>query len=486
MKLLNLLSDIKYIILSGNIDVVIENIQYDSRKIKNNDIFVCMTGYEVDGHAFIPRAIENGASVIICEKDIDVKNIPEHITVVRVSNTRQALAKMASTFYGHPAQSLKLIGVTGTNGKTTTAYLVKSVLESSNVNVGLIGTISNHIGKITISSERTTPESLELHKYFKDMVDAGCTHCIMEVSSHSLELDRVYGLNFDVAIFTNITRDHLDFHKTFDNYYNAKFKLFERCKHAVINMDNEFSKKIVSDLENNYPNVNILTFSSEYNDVKYCIKNITTEGFTTSLYLNDERFTSPLPGQYNISNTAGAIIAVKSLDIESVTVDSINDGLSVAFVPGRCELAGRKYNLPYEIVIDYAHTPDGLENVIKTLLPFKQNRLISLYGSGGDRETAKRMELGRIGSELSDLVILSSDNPKNEDPLNILNEIAKGIQKDNYIIIEDRASAIEYAINIAEKGDIILLAGKGHENYQIIKGEKVPFDERDVLKNIFK
>lgn len=480
MQLNEVLKNVEFNILKGDTNRSFNAIQYDSRLVSSNDIFVCMTGYEVDGHTFIHKALENGASVIVCEKEIDLTNIDDSITVVYTKNNRQALAIMAANFYNHPTNDIKLIGVTGTNGKSTIVYMLKSILEEAGHKVGLVGTIANHIGNTILPSERTTPESLELQKMFRDMVDNGCDYCVMEVSSHSLDLDRVYGCNFEVSIFTNITRDHLDFHKTFENYYNAKFKLFARSNHAIVNMDNEYGEKIVNDL--NGLGKSFTTISIKDSSYNCFADNITIDGTSVTFNIKDSKFTSILPGEYNTSNTLGAIAASKYLGIAD---DVIEAGLLNVVVPGRCEMVGRKYNLPYEIVIDYAHTPDGLENVLSTLKPFAKNRLIALYGSGGDRETAKRHELGRIGSEIADFVILASDNPKEEDPMDILNDLADGISKDNYIIIEDRAEAIAYATSICKEGDVLVLAGKGHENYQIVKGGKVHFDEREVLQNIF-
>lgn len=480
MRLLDVLKNIEYILLNGSVEKEFNTIQYDSRLVKENDIFVCMTGYEVDGHGFIHRAIDNGAKTIVCEKNIDVANIGDDVTVIRTESNRKTLAMMAANFYNHPTKELKLIGVTGTNGKTTSVYILKTILEEAGIKTGLVGTIANHIGDVKIPSERTTPESLELQKLFRDMVDAGCEYCVMEVSSHSLDLDRVYGCEFKVASFTNITRDHLDFHKTFENYYKAKFKLFERSEISIINLDNKYGIDVVTDLKT--LNKDVITYSLKDKDSDYYGHNIGIKGTNVIFECNEEEYEFVLPGEYNISNALGAIAVAESIGINPSVIKS---ALAKVIVPGRCEMAGRKYNLPYEIVIDYAHTPDGLENVLSTLKPFATNRLIALYGSGGDRETAKRMELGRIGSEIADLVILASDNPKEEDPMNILNEISHGIKNDNFVIIEDRAEAIKYATSIAQKGDILVLAGKGHENYQIVKGGKVHFDEREVLEDIF-
>lgn len=478
MKLLELLEGVSYQLIKGEIEKEIVNIQYDSRKVTDGDVFVCLSGFEVDGHNYANRAIENGATVIICEKDIDFNQISENITVLRVEEGRKVLATMAANFYDHPTKSLKLIGVTGTNGKTTSVYILKSILEKSGEKVGLIGTIANYIGQEKIESSHTTPESLELQKLFKSMVDKGCKYCVMEVSSHSLALDRVYGCHFDVGIFTNITRDHLDFHKTFDNYYEAKFKLFERSDYSIINVDNNYGFKIVNALKE--INKNVITYSIT-EESNYRADEVVLDGQDTIFTVNGEKYEFVLPGDYNVYNALGTIATAKVLGISE---DNIKEGLLDVVVPGRCERVGTKYNLPYELIIDFAHTPDGLKNLLETLRKLAKNRLIAVYGSGGDRDKVKRAEMGRIGSEIADLVILTSDNPRKEDPIAILKEISCDIEKTNYLAIEDRVEAIRLAMDMAESGDVVVLAGKGHETYQIMPEGKVHFDEREVIDSI--
>ena len=478
MNLIELLQDVDFNLVKGTLEKEINHIQYDSRKITNGDIFVCLSGFEVDGHDYAKKAIEAGATVIICEKDLDFDNIDESVTVIRVNEGRKTLATMSANFYGHPTKKLKLIGVTGTNGKTTSVYILKSILEKAGKKVGLVGTIANYIGSKKVKSEMTTPESLELQKLFSDMVEEGCEYCVMEASSHSLELNRVYGCNFEVGIFTNITRDHIDFHKTFDNYYNAKFKLFERSKTCVINVDDNYGYRIINDLKGLDKNVTTYSIKEESDLRAYDIK---LEEQDIIFNVNNVEYKFVLPGEYNIYNALGCIGAAKALGID---YESIKKGLLDVVVPGRCERIGQKYNLPYEIVIDFAHTPDGLKNILETLRGFTKNRLIAVYGSGGDRDKVKRAELGRIGTEIADLVIITSDNPRTEDPLAILKEIVFGTEKTNYIAIEDRVEAIKMAMNMAEPGDVIVLAGKGHETYQIMPEGKVHFDEREVVDDI--
>lgn len=480
MKLLELLDGVKYKLVKGNLDKEIEKVQYDSRKINKNDIFVCLSGFEVDGHKFANKAIEAGASVLICEKDLDFDNISDEVTVIRVEEGRKALAIISANYYDHPTKKLKLIGVTGTNGKTTSVYILKSILEKAGEKVGLIGTIANYIGEEKIKSERTTPESLELQKLFKDMVDKGCKYCVMEVSSHSLHLDRVYGCNFEIGIFTNLTRDHLDFHGTFDNYYNAKFKLFERSNTSVVNIDDNYGYRVLSDL--NKLSKKVVTYSIK-DSSDYKAYDINLEERDIIFKVNGVEYKFVLPGQYNIYNALGVISAVKTLGIGD---EAIKSGLLDVTVPGRCERIGNKYNVPYEIIIDFAHTPDGLKNILETLRSFTKNRLIAVYGSGGDRDKVKRAELGRVGSEIADLVIITTDNPRNEEPMDIIKEIVAGIEKTNYLAIENRVEAIRIALEMAEPGDTVVMAGKGHETYQINNDGVIHFDEREVVDDILK
>lgn len=478
MKLLELLDGVNYKLIKGSLDKEIVKIQYDSRKVKENHMFVCLAGFEVDGHNYANKAIESGATVIVCEKDLEFDKISDEITVIKVEEGRKTLAIMSANYYGHPTKRLKLIGVTGTNGKTTSVYILKSILEKAGEKVGLIGTIANYIGKEKVKSERTTPESLELQKLFKDMVDKGCKYCVMEVSSHSLELDRVYGCNFEVGIFTNLTRDHLDFHGTFDNYYNAKFKLFERSRTSIVNIDDNYGYRVINDLNN--LSKNIVTYSiKDDSDLK--AYDINLEERDIIFKVDDIEYKFVLPGQYNIYNALGAVGASRVLGIDE---EFVKEGLLDVTVPGRCERIGNQYDIPYEIVIDFAHTPDGLKNILETLRSFTKNRLIAVYGSGGDRDKVKRAELGRVGSEIADLAIITSDNPRNEDPMDIIKEIVVGIEKTNYLAIENRVEAIRLALNMAEDGDTVVLAGKGHETYQINNDGVIHFDEREVVFDI--
>ncbi len=482
MKLSNLLEGLNYEVVKGNCDIEIKNINYDSRKIKEGDVFVCIKGFASDGHKFIDSAIEKGAKVIICEDDVLINN---DVTVIKFKDTRKALANIGAKYYDNPSEKLNIIGITGTNGKTTTAFMIKDILEKSGEKVGLIGTIANYIGNKKIDTERTTPESLELQGLFKKMVDEGVKYCVMEVSSHSLELDRVYGVKFKVGIFTNLTRDHLDFHKTFENYYKAKYKLFQRSKISIINIDDNYGVRITEDLRKENIN-NFMTYSIK-NSADIMAKNEFLESmdiiFDLSIDGKTEKIILGIPGEYNVYNALGAIGGCYNLGIN---LENIKLGLSNVVVPGRCERVSKKYNLPYEIIIDYAHTPDGLENILKTAREFTKGRLISVFGCGGDRDKVKRPQMGKIGTELSDIAIITSDNPRSEDAESIINDVLEGIDKDNYIKIVNRQDGIKKAMEIAKDGDVIVIAGKGHETYQILNTGKIHFDEREIIDEILK
>ena len=480
MILKSLLKGLDYEVIKGNEESKVQNIGYDNRKIEQGDAFVCVKGFKVDGHSFIGDAIKKGAKTLIVQEDVSVQ---EDITIIKVRDTRKALAIMSSNYFGNPKDKLKIIGITGTNGKTTSAFIIKSILEKAGFMTGLIGTIANYIGNKKVDAVRTTPESYELHELFKNMVDAGVEYCVMEVSSHSLELDRVYGIQFEEGIFTNLTRDHLDFHKTFENYYNAKFKLFERSNHSIINLDDPYGANIVKDIEERGLKTKVSTFSIEKeSDFKAFEIKSHSNGSEFKVNLESiEEFSINIPGEYNIYNSLGCIICAYNLNIP---MDKIKEGLSDVVIPGRCELVAKEKNLPYSIIIDYAHTPDGLENILSTVKAFTKNRMISVFGCGGDRDKVKRPQMGKIGCELSDIAIITSDNPRSEEPMDIINDIVKPLNYDNFVIEVNRKEAIRKAMNMALEGDVIVIAGKGHETYQILKDETIHFDEREVVYDI--
>ncbi|MBQ8238156.1 MAG: UDP-N-acetylmuramoyl-L-alanyl-D-glutamate--2,6-diaminopimelate ligase [Oscillospiraceae bacterium] len=475
MKLKELLSGIH--VLESNVDMErgIENVAYDSRKVVPGSLFVAITGFASDGNRFIPMAMEKGAAVVVTAKK-PAGDIP----YVLVDNDRLALALIGTNFYGHPAESMTMIGVTGTNGKTSTTLLLKQVLEKTRgAKVGLIGTMENMVGDEIIPTERTTPESFELQALFARMRDAGCTHVVMEVSSHALVLDRVGGVHFNVAAFTNLTEDHLDFHKTMDEYCAAKAMLFERCDKAVVNTDDLYSPNIIEKAPHDTITVS-LTGNGDLNGVypEYHAQGVSFE-VVGGL---DDRYTVnvPIPGKFTVYNTMTVIGIAKQLGIslaESAaalsTVQGVKGRVEVVPTPGK----------DYSILIDYAHTPDGLDNVLRSVREFCRGRLIAVFGCGGDRDPIKRPIMGRIGVELSDIAVITSDNPRTEDPNAIIDDILKGVcmELGEFVVEPDRRKAIRYAMDIARKDDIIVLAGKGHETYQEINKVKYHLDEREEV-----
>lgn len=461
-----------------NIDIT--SIAYDSRKVKDGGVFVCIKGYETDGHKYAQAAAKNGAAVIVAEDKIDVD-----VPVVYVDDTRRFLAELSCTFYGNPSDKFRLIGITGTNGKTTITYLIKSILETAGKQVGIIGTNQNIIGDkvlLTKSTTPTTPNSLELQQLFNEMVHYGADYVVMEVSSHALELDRVYGCKYDVGVFTNLTQDHLDFHKTMENYLNAKAKLFAMSAKGVVNYDDDGGKKIVQKAD-----CSDIIKVGMGSDCDIQAKNITstTRGSHFDIVYKDKEYPAwvGIPGEFSVYNAVCAIGAAIQLGI---AIDDAIKGLSTATgVVGRVEVVPT--DTDYTVIIDYAHTPDGLENVIKCVKGFAQGRVITLFGCGGDRDNAKRPIMGKIAGELSDFCIVTSDNPRTENPELIIDEIEEGIKNTSgeYIRITDRREAIAHALDMAQKGDVIILAGKGQETYQIIGKEKFDFDERiEVYKHL--
>ena len=454
MKLRELLKDIPVLTCTADLETDITAVCYDSRKAAPGCLFVAVTGFAADGNRFIPMALEKGAAAVVTAKK------PEgDIPYILVESDRLALAMLGCNFYGHPAKSMTMIGITGTNGKTSSTLLLKQVLEKTlGAKVGLIGTMANMIGQETIPTERTTPESLELQALFARMRDAGCTHVVMEVSSHAITLERIGGVRFDVAAFTNLTEDHLDFHKTMDAYCDAKAELFRRCDKAVINADDSYADRILA--------------------AAACP--VLTTSVATKEGLHAEGVELPIPGKFTVYNALTVLGAARQLGI---SLKACAEALKTAGgVKGRVEVVPTP-GMPYSVLIDYAHTPDALENVLRSVRDFCKGRLISVFGCGGDRDPMKRPIMGKIGVELSDIAIITSDNPRTEPPMAIIADILKGVNPENgeYIVIEDRRKAIRYAMDIAEKNDIIVLAGKGHETYQDIGGQKHHLDEREEV-----
>ena len=474
MKLRQLLTDIDVIKLCADLDIEIGDISYDSRKTQKNDLFVAIRGFESDGHNFIGAAVSAGASVILCEEKPE-----EEIPYVLVKNSRQALALASKNYFEDPASKMTLVGVTGTNGKTTTTMLIKHVLEScTGETAGLIGTNQNMIGQKVLPTERTTPESYELQKLFRVMADEDCKYVIMEVSSHSLVLERVAGLRFEVAVFTNLTQDHLDFHNTMEEYAGAKALLFERCNKAAINIDDEWGGYMVQRAK-----CPVFTYSETKLEADLVAKDLRLSPSNVkfcALAMNSlERVSMDIPGKFSVYNAMSVISACLLLDLP---LGAICDSLKTAKgVKGRVEVVPTPSD--FTILIDYAHTPDALENVIRSMKEVTAGRVVVLFGCGGDRDKTKRPIMGEIATTAADYAIITSDNPRTEVPKDIIADILAGVKapKSRYKVIEDRTEAIAFAIDSHLEGDLIILAGKGHETYQIIGKTKFHMDEREIV-----
>ncbi len=476
MLLKELVDGLKQVDIKGNLDIEINSIAYDSRKVRNGSMFVCVEGFKVDGHKFIPAALENGAKALIVQKEIEA---PEGVSVVRAEDTRYALAHVAGTFFGHPSRKFNLIGVTGTKGKTTTTYMVKSILETANQKVGLIGTVVNCIGAEALPAERTTPESYDLQALFSEMVEKSVDSVVMEVSSHALQLHRVSCSDYDIGVFTNLSRDHLDFHGTFENYFNAKLKLFGMCRKALVNIDSQYGERVKNAVECEAYTYGI----DKAADIRALnvVKNPGSVEFDLVSPWEEGHIRVNIPGKFSVYNSLAAIGC--SL-LSGISIGDIKAGLERVSVPGRAEVVntGRDFT----VIIDYAHSPDSLENILSTVKGYAPGRLICLFGCGGDRDRTKRPIMGEISGRISDFSIITSDNPRTEEPGIIVKEIEDGIKRTNgaYIAIVDRREAIKYALENARPKDIIVLAGKGHETYQIFKDKTVHFDEREVVKEV--
>lgn len=474
MKLRELLNGIEVLGATADLDMEIEAVAYDSRKVAPGALFVAISGFASDGNRFIPMAMEKGAAAVVTAKE------PEgEVPYVLVASDRLALAMIGCNFYGHPAKSMTLIGVTGTNGKTSTTWILKQVLERiTGQKAGLIGTMENRIGDEVVPTDRTTPESFELQGLFARMRDAGCRYAIMEVSSHAIALDRVGGVHFDVAAFTNLTEDHLDFHKTMEAYCDTKAELFARCDAAVLNADDAWAGRIARKAD--CP----VVMTSGKSEIGLYAKDVQMlpDGirFTAVSDGKETPIALGVPGRFTVYNVLTVLGIVKALGLE--LTDAAAALADVQGVKGRIEVVPTP-GKPYTVLIDYAHTPDGLDNVLRSVRDFCKGRLIAVFGCGGDRDPIKRPIMGRIGVELSDIAIITSDNPRTEDPGAIIRDIEKGVEgmAGTYLIIENRRKAIQYALDIGKKDDIIILAGKGHETYQEINGVKHHFDEREEI-----
>lgn len=481
MKLADLLKKLKYTCVKGTTDVDITTVAYDSRRVERGSLFICIKGAVADGHRFAEAAVNKGASALVVEDDVAV---PENVTVIRVEDSRYALACIAAEYFGNPADKLKVIGITGTKGKTTTTYLVKSILDSAGHKCGLVGTIETIIGDKVIKASNTTPESYVLQDYFKQMVDCGCDCVVMEVSSQGLMLHRTAGFTFEIGIFTNIEPDHIGphEHKDFNDYLHCKSLLFKQCRHGIVNIDDKHADYII-----NNASCDIVTYGfSEKADFRAAnTKLVSGKGYLGIDYdlqgKENMRVEIDLPGKFSVYNSLTAIAICSYFGIDSNT---ICDALKDAKVKGRIEMI--KVSDDFTLMIDYAHNAMSLESLLTTLREYNPTRLVCLFGCGGDRSRDRRFSMGEVSGKLADLSVITSDNPRTEEPLAIIDDILVGIKKTTgkYTVIPDRRKAIEWVIHNGQPGDIIVLAGKGHEDYQEINGVKHHLDEREVIAQV--
>lgn len=474
MKVSELLDGINYEGFFTDVDVL--NVTDDSRKVVKGSAFVCIKGLNFDGHTKASDAILKGASVIISEEPTGVPN------EVVVKNSRSAYALICANFFGKPSEKIKIIGITGTNGKTSTAFILSDILNRVGRKCGIIGTVKNFDGEKCYPSHLTTPDPIELSKLFSDMVKNECEYCVMEVSSQALDQRRLEGINFELAIFTNLTEDHLDYHKNFDNYLKAKRILFTQAKNALVNVDDVYAQNLIEGLHF----LNLKKYSIDNNDADFIAKNIVYEPTKVryEIMYNNElgRCCFAAPGKFSVYNSLAAVSAALMLGI---LFDKIQDALKVAQgVKGRAEVV--ETGTDYTILIDYAHTPDGLENILNAVKQNANGKIITVFGCGGDRDKTKRPLMGEAVGNISDIAVITSDNPRTEAPEKIIDDIIPGVikTKAKYKVVINRTEAIRYALKIAKKDDVVILAGKGHEDYQIIGTEKIHYDEREIIKDI--
>ncbi|MBE5934913.1 MAG: UDP-N-acetylmuramoyl-L-alanyl-D-glutamate--2,6-diaminopimelate ligase [Lachnospiraceae bacterium] len=488
MNLRSLLTGFNYTLVNGTEQIDIENIAYDSRKVNGESVFVCISGAVVDGHSFAADVTSKGARAIVIEKDIDIDEllaINDELVVIRVESTRTALAYMSASFFGNPASKIKTIGVTGTKGKTTTTYMVKSMLEKAGFKVGLIGTIETIIGDEKIKSVNTTPESYVLQEYLDRMVKAGLDMVVMEVSSQGLMLDRVAGFEFDLGIFSNLSSDHIgpNEHKDFNDYLTCKSLLFKQCKTGIINIDDKYANDVIKG-----HTCNIETYGMK-EDAQLRASNISLvsrPGYMGVAYdvsgLMNMNVEVNIPGKFSVYNSLMAIAICRHF---GVSEEVIKEALKDVKVKGRVEIVDTP-GQDYLVVIDYAHNHMSIESLLSTIKEYEPTRLITVFGAGGNRDKQRRYDMGEVSGRLADLSIITSDNPRTEKPEDIIDDILIGLHKTDgkYITIIDRAEAIEYAMTNAKSGDVIMLIGKGHESYQEINGVKHDFDERKVVADV--
>lgn len=486
MNLKSILIGIEGLKAKGNLDLDISSVECDYRSVKEGSLFVAIKGYEIDGHTFIGKAIENGAKAVIFEEGANYKEFINYkdITFIMAPNTRLVLSKCSCNFYDNPSKKMKVIGITGTKGKTTTSFMLKKILEKQGKKVGLIGTIAVYIGDNKVkNSDRTTPESNKLQEILDKMYQLGVEVVVMEVSSQSLKLDRVAGIEFYATVFTNFSEDHISKteHENMEEYFESKLKLFDMCKYAFINADNLYTAKVPELIKDK---CTVETYGID-NYCNFLAKDVTITNtyadFKVKLETRNERVKVSIPGRFSVYN---ALAAIRVAQLFGANTDIIKEALEDVKVLGRSELVDNKLDL--KIMIDYAHTPDSLENILKTVKQYTIGRVICVFGCGGDRDRTKRPIMGEIAGRVADYTIVTSDNPRTEEPEEIIEEIEAGIKKTKgkYECITDRKEAIRKAIEMENKSDIIVIAGKGHEMYQEIQKEKLPFDEREIVREI--
>lgn len=480
-ELKKLLERLEYECIQGNTDISISELVYDSRKAAKDDLFVCIKGTVVDGHEFIEEVAAKGVSVVVVQEEVKA---PEGVTVIKVADTRYALAMLSAAFFDYPAETLKVIGITGTKGKTTTTYMVKSILEAAGYKVGLIGTIEAIIGEETIPASNTTPESYIIQNYFRKMLDAGCDCCVMEVSSQGLMMHRVAGFQFELGIFTNIEPDHIgpNEHASFEEYMECKGMLFRQCKTGIVNADDKHVQEV---LKGHTCEVETFGFSERADLRATNVELVKRPGYLGVAYtvkgLVNCDVEIDVPGKFSVYNSLTAIAICRHFQ---VTEENMKKALKEAKTKGRIEMI--KVSDEFTLMIDYAHNAMSLESLLTTLKEYQPKRLVCLFGCGGNRSKLRRYEMGEVSGKLADLTIITSDNPRFEEPQAIIDDIKQGMAKTDgkYVEIADRKEAIRYAIEHGQPGDVIVLAGKGHEDYQEIKGKKYPMDERVLIAEV--
>ncbi|GFP76157.1 UDP-N-acetylmuramoyl-L-alanyl-D-glutamate--2,6-diaminopimelate ligase [Clostridium fungisolvens] len=482
MKLYEVLKGIDYEMLNGRDDLDIESLTWDSREVGENSLFIAVRNRNVDRHDFVFDAVSSGAIALMVEREIS--GLKKNVSVIKVKDARKAMSIAAQNFYNIPISNLKTVGITGTNGKTSVSYFISKILEVLELKCGVIGTIQNTLGEQKMTTKKlnpTTPDAIELQGTFAEMLEYGATHAAVEVTSSALSQDRVYGCEFDVAVFTNLTQDHLEEHVTMDNYKNAKLKLFSMCKKAVINIDDSFSKDIIAT-----SNCKTITYGID-NDCDFRATDIeyTNIGVKFNLKYNCEikKVELNVPGRFSVYNALASIASCYCLKL---SIDEIVNAVKeIKGVPGRFQAIENSKGIL--AVVDYAHSPDAIENILTSVKEITKGKIITVFGCGGDRDASKRPLMGEVAGKLSDYCIITSDNPRSEKTALIINDIEKGMLKTGcmYEKIEDRTQAIFKALNIANPNDAVIIAGKGHENYQILKNETIHFSDEEVVKKYF-